>query len=95
MELQIPDWLYYVIEKCLEKDPLKRFKDGVGRSLTAVMIEPTRLPLYTEPWPPVLIAPKFSSPSVIVNTFPILFFIHNIIKLNQCGFTKNHLVTIL
>lgn len=29
LELQVPGWLKSVIEKCLEKDPSKRFKDGV------------------------------------------------------------------
>lgn len=29
-EMMVPSWLLQVIEKCLEKDPEKRFHDGVG-----------------------------------------------------------------
>jgi hypothetical protein len=45
---------------------------GVGNILTAVIIGPIRLPLYTEPWPPVRKAPMFSNPVVIVNILLML-----------------------
>jgi hypothetical protein len=48
---------------------------GVGINLIAVIISPTRLPLYTEPCPPVFSAPMFSKPDVIVKILLIQILI--------------------
>ena len=67
---------------------------GVGNNFIAVKTGPMRRPLYTDPCPPVLMAPRFSSPSVIVNTLLIgrsacFFYINNILQ------TKVHLIRAL